>query len=330
MDSTKDSKVHVYHLIGKLVHGGLEKQVSLYSKFSVSNQITHHIVSTNWRVEKGSKLYGEHVLGGVLELIKYLNSKENQTIHCHTTKAVIIGFFINLIKRNITLTFHVHTYQVMNYGWLRLFLFRFKKIIAVNSDLSKKAKEVFKFDNVCTIPNGLVINTENIVNTEKDIFGYVGRLEPEKNVLEIPKLIKSINEKYGVYVSQIIIFGEGSLKDDLTRLLKKNQIEYKFISGEFNPVNIYKSFGTLLVPSKIESFSLSTIEALIHGKHVFTNDKVSYDLFKGIFQEKIRFIESDNITNQSAEIRPIKKLNQLNIHHVIMKLETMWLSLNES
>lgn len=146
----------------------------------------------------------------------------------------------------------------------KLMLFRTK------SDMLEARKTGFK--NVGYIYN--FFDNENIVpskNIIKNKICYVGRLEKQKNLprmIEIANKLKQINNDY-----ILDIYGEGSQKDVIIKLIKKYNLENNvFLKGFTKDKNIYANYSIMWMTSAFEGFGLTIIEAKSNAVPTISTD----------------------------------------------------------
>jgi glycosyltransferase involved in cell wall biosynthesis len=109
--------------------------------------------------------------------------------------------------------------------------------------------------------------------TKKDLLiGYVGRLEPEKNISVLLQSFKeALKETPNAY---LILVGDGSLKNSLedyavTANISKN---VRFVGTQHN-ISIWLSiFDIFVLPSKTEGMSIAFLEAMAAGKAIIGSD----------------------------------------------------------
>lgn len=323
MEHNKDSKATIYHLIGKLVHGGLERQVTYYKQYGKDPRIKHLIFSTQLIPEIKKSFFDTKVDGGLLDILKKVtNEKGKIFLHCHTTKALLVGLLTKLFYGRILVSFHVHSYKILEYKWLKYFLRYCHSVICVNSNLAFEVNKLFFTKNISTIPNGIILKElKKGTIKNRNILGYVGRLEPEKNVLQLPLMYKEIC-KLNADINELVIFGNGSLYSELKRQLDLEAIKFTIHTNTADIEQIYSSIGALALTSKIESFSLSSIEALQFGLKVYTYDRISYNLFKNIYPEDIKLLDKNKGDLQNIpNLHSIKNLDDLDIFKITRMLE---------
>ena len=114
----------------------------------------------------------------------------------------------------------------------------------------------------------------NGVKEKKDItkekgllmrFGYIGRLEDEKNVICLLKAVNLLKKERFV----LKIIGDGSQKEWLQDYCIENDLEDKVIfmgylsSDEID--NVYRQLDVVILPSKRETFGLVLAEGMMNG-----------------------------------------------------------------
>jgi len=104
---------------------------------------------------------------------------------------------------------------------------------------------------------------------DKTVFGFVGRLEEDKGIVELIEAFKSINEGY-----LIVVGGMSTKKDFLNDLIAQAKNNDKIIlTGIVSDVEKYLSAFTILVhPSYREGFSAVIQQAMAMRTPVITTD----------------------------------------------------------
>jgi glycosyltransferase involved in cell wall biosynthesis len=110
------------------------------------------------------------------------------------------------------------------------------------------------------------------VDNNKFTIAYVGRLVPQKNVDIIIKAFKKV--KNVIKNSQLIIIGDGVLKNELMRLSIENGLKDSiiFLGRLKNPYPIIAKSDVLVLISKWEGFGMVVVEALALGIPVIASD----------------------------------------------------------
>jgi glycosyltransferase involved in cell wall biosynthesis len=147
----------------------------------------------------------------------------------------------------------------------KIFSSFFVKIIAVSStvknDLINNLK--LKENKVSLIYNGVDVSKfkieDNIKNSDKIVFGSVGRLVPQKNYsLLIRALAQVKNRDY-----KCLIAGDGYLKDDLKKEIKSLGLEdnIELVGLKHNIANFLNQLDFFVLPSKWEGLGIVLLEA---------------------------------------------------------------------
>ena len=149
----------------------------------------------------------------------------------------------------------------------------------------------------------------SIADDEKTI-GFVGRLTTQKNPLFLPVILKSVHRAYGKNV-KLIILGEGE-----QRLMLKNKLAEYGLSGQSlllgNKENIedyYQSMDVLVMPSLLEGFPITAVEAQACGLHCLVSDRVTNEIN---LTGNVDFIPLDDAKKWGDQIALVlkKKLNR--------------------
>ncbi|MGX1024409.1 glycosyltransferase [Psychroflexus sp. MBR-150] len=109
--------------------------------------------------------------------------------------------------------------------------------------------------------------------TSKNVVGFIGNLESIKNVLTLPKIFKSIQNK--VEDITFVIIGDGRQKQQLRESIKSQGISNIIFTGKVEPEkipNYLNTFDVLLLPSLNEGMPMVILEAQACGVHVVGSD----------------------------------------------------------
>lgn len=156
------------------------------------------------------------------------------------------------------------TYKKIHY--ICLTEFNKSRLLQVN----KKKKSVFPEENIWVKPNFAPDIEVTKYGHRKDMFLYVGRLEPEKGIEEILKAWKRI-EKY-----ELVVCGTGSSEKWCRDFVKKNHISNVTFMGQQprkQVVQLMAEAQALIFGSKLyEGLPMTIIESFSCGTPVIVNN----------------------------------------------------------
>jgi glycosyltransferase involved in cell wall biosynthesis len=115
----------------------------------------------------------------------------------------------------------------------------------------------------------VLVRSELGIDTDSIVYGYVGRLSPEKNLLTLIEAFYRANVN-----AKLIIVGDGPLMSTLKRYVYSKEINSKVVfTGFRNDIhNIINAVDILILPSLIEGLPTVILEAYSNGKPVIASD----------------------------------------------------------
>ena len=229
----------------------------------------------------------------LLDLKNIIKNKKIDVLHSHLIKSFFIGYLLKRIYfRDVKLIFHEHG-KIFKKNWLyNLFLRRVKKkvdlFIAVSEATKRKLMEDIKIEEekIKVLYNFVDLekfNPEVLKRGDKNrernklgikegdfVIGFAGRLSKVKGCDYLLKAIQYIN----IPNFKVLIAGDGSERKKLEKLAENLNIKEKiiFLGYVKQILNFYGIINVLVVPSKSESFGISTIEAQACGIPVIASD----------------------------------------------------------
>ena len=137
--------------------------------------------------------------------------------------------------------------------------------------VSKIASEVYKKHsfkpNICYIPNIVSDEYDTVSQLKDHNIIYVGRLEPEKGVLDLIDVMVEVHKLNSKI--KLNIFGDGSLRNQLLTEISNNKLEDIIYIHGFKEAHIIKDYynksSMLIVTSLKESFGIVILEAMKCG-----------------------------------------------------------------
>ncbi len=153
---------------------------------------------------------------------------------------------------------------------------RSKKFISVSSEIAADIQRYCIETETVVIPNGVDINhfhprDSNIEGKKRKkrksgiYIGYLGRLSPEKNIINMIKAVKTVMSE-PVYLK---IAGTGPLYDRIKRLEDER---IKVLGYVDDAASFYRSLDIFILPSKLEAQPIALLEAMASGLPVIATD----------------------------------------------------------
>jgi len=211
---------------------------------------------------------GYHVPLRRSELAKMLHKivKDVDVIHVHNVHAIMPMYCLNILIKNPVWKVLTPYYHGTGHGVISRSLWPFwrnyirkivKKVnvIHVVSYLEKNIVERNFNVKAELIENGV---DEELIKTSwkpEDYIMYSGRIEKYKNCQRLVNVVKILNQEFGLNL-KLKMFGEGSYKRVLERLLRQADITYELHS--FQPFEKY-----------VENLSKASAFALLSGKESY-------------------------------------------------------------
>lgn len=133
-------------------------------------------------------------------------------------------------------------------------------VIVTTSSLEQKVVAFYK-GTVVLIPNGVDTRLFSPADRlpQENVLLYVGRLEPQKNVAMLVYAAAKLRP-----TCHLLVIGQGSLKNDLTRLAKTLRVKLSIIDSVPHDElpKFFKRARLFILPSLIEGHPKSLLEAM--------------------------------------------------------------------
>ena len=140
-----------------------------------------------------------------------------------------------------------------------------------------------------TVEEGQKKRIAIVDNVDKDYTNFVnvGRLSMEKNQKNLILGFEKMHEQYPK--TRLYILGEGPLKEQLRKLVKKKGLEGSvFVTGNIdNPFNFINMCDCFVLPSRHEGQPMAILEARILRKPIIVSD---FSTVKGSLYEKGQYL----------------------------------------
>lgn len=258
--------------------------------------------------ELGREIFIWDDLKALFKLFKIIRGYKPQIIHTHTAKAGtlgrIAGICCNLLKPNqkkiqMVHTFHGHVFdhyfspiKTRFFIIIEKFLSIFTKRIIVISPLQKKdigyRYRISKPNKIRTIPLGFDLDQfRSMPGQESDfkkqvkvyfgnsiLVGTIGRLVGIKNHRMLIDAALVLKEKGGLDPFRFIIIGDGELRLDLEKYVKKLRLNHHFlfVGWQKDMPSVYQCLDMVALTSLNEGTPVSLIESMAAGTPVVSTD----------------------------------------------------------
>ena len=225
------------------------------------------------------------------DIYRYLNNNDIDIIHTHLIKPYSIAGLVNILLRK-KLIFNYHGIFLKNNPYYNIFeksIYRiiqylinnFSKtdVVLVPSEKSRQLlrEETKLFPEPLVYYNGYPLKPDlpkanpiiaqqlEELRKYKHIIAVIGRLEIDKRIDQAVLLIKNlVDKKLKVH---LIVFGDGSLLEELNQLIKKYQlIDSVEMFGYVKDIeNYFKYLDVVLFTSDWEGMPLTMWESMANG-----------------------------------------------------------------
>lgn len=265
-------------------------------------------------------------------LIKKLTKKiirENPNIKLvHIHSAIDAGIAYNLSKVNIPyiITEHSSKYQrnVLNKTQQKYLKSTFdgaRKVIVVGKGLKLALSKYIDRNKIDIIPNLLSLTrgcSDNDNNRTKMRFFSLGVLTKTKGMDILIKAFNSVKDHLKEW--ELVIGGDGQEYDDLNELIKSYNLQKQVkLIGQLNREEVaynMKNCDVFVLASRVETFGIVFLEAMIYGKPVIGTRTGGPDTF--INDNNGIIVEPENIEQLSkALVEMANNLNKYNSSDII-------------
>ena len=268
-------KINVLQLVTGLAMGGAEKVVFDLSKYTNRNAFNTFVLAMSKNDERLEEFVNNNInttilrkskgLKDFIQIIREVNSfiKKNKIdiVHAHMTHSVIIASFIKIKNPSIKIVYTSHNLNIGS-RLRELIVWSLKAFREIDIIFSKDILKYFYKKNYQIIPNGIKMDDYNLdlIKNKKFTFVAVGRLEAAKNHKFLIEIAKKLKNKFDF---DIQIVGDGSLKDDLTRLIEQYELNDTVrLLGLRNDIpQLLNKSHCLLMPSLWEGLPIVILEA---------------------------------------------------------------------
>lgn len=223
----------------------------------------------------------------LFQIYSLIRRGKYQIVHCHSTKAGVLGRIAAWLARVPRIYFTVHGwgfYNEQEYGWAQRILIlaerlcaRFStKIICVSENDLKQglARKIAPEGKLLVIRNGVMVENhgrtgklrkEIKASEEEVVFGMVARLCAQKNPLLFLEAARQVLEKNKS--CHFVLIGDGPLYEECLEFIAKNSLEGKthLLGFRGDAGLLYPDFDVFVLSSNFEGLPLTIIEAMFAG-----------------------------------------------------------------
>ncbi|WP_338756303.1 glycosyltransferase family 4 protein [Halobacterium salinarum] len=299
------SKKHILHIITRSEWGGAPRVVNMLAKHSnpdtsvacgSGGRLISELREANVPVHELPQLESAPSpisdIRTLVQLCYLLNTKDFDLIHCHSTKAGLIGRLAGTITQTPTL-FTVHGWGFYNTEYDKLssaiihgerFLAQITDaIVCVSENDLRQGDQHNITQNAMTkvIHNGVPpiefdddrtqISDICSITNDKPVLGAIVRLAPQKNPKAILRAGKKLQDR-GRAV-QVVIIGSGPLMAECEDYISKHNLDSVFLLGfQENALELLPDIDIFLLPSRFEGFPLTVLESLHAGVPIVAYD----------------------------------------------------------
>lgn len=234
--------------------------------YPLGDKVQHHCLGVYDTTPKANIWYYPSILLNLRRLVL----KEKPNIVVAFMHSMFVPMSLALIGTGTKIVLSEHTvpkyYKKRPLEFVLLYLCSF-----LSCGITLPSKHVAKlypkgmWKKMFFLQNPIISNFKKSDRTDKKVILSVGRLIKDKGY-------KSLIKAFAILAPQrpewtLIIYGDGQERENLERLIKhynlSERISLAGISDDMDTV--YQAGEIFVLPSKYESFGLSTVEAMSHG-----------------------------------------------------------------
>ncbi|MDM1348435.1 glycosyltransferase [Myroides marinus] len=333
--------IKVLHVVGTKPRGGigtvLKEMVKLMDKENFSNDFIYSDLPFDSDFKNFVTKYGSSVIempsfrnGNLFKYVYLLNrfykvnSRNYDILHVHSANTGILDLFFGYIYGIKNRIVHSHSSKFSDV-WIKAvrnsFIYFFAKFFVTGKIACSKEAGLFLFksSDFLIYRNAIDIDyfsfsIENRLNMRlrmgfKDtlVIGHVGNFDKVKNHTFLIQVFKELTLKVDDIV--LCLYGEGILKDDVTKLVFALGINDKVrFMGRMNNMNEELSGVDIIIfPSLFEGIPLSLVEAQACGLPVISSNTISKEV---ICSDRFSMLPLDgNIDLWVEEVMKYSKLS---------------------
>ena len=245
-------------------------------KYNIDNNISVSYLQKDYYERKISLVDRGVEIKRVLEYFIRLN--KNHCLVCFLELPVAYSLiFRSFIKSKLVIcernnpVFYSSVYQKI----FRMFAKRADFCICQTKVIANWYAEVFeKSSKIGIIPNSInkaILQADKGNRTSKEIVTFA-RLTPQKNQRLLIEAFSTVSKRFPEY--QLIIYGQGPLREELTKLINDLDLEDKVLMPGFNsdPIKVLSKASLFVLTSDHEGMPNALAEAMAMGVPCISTD----------------------------------------------------------
>lgn len=289
------AEISIVHLMSHLVKQGYEVHNVIpdlsptpdlaYLNAMEKNGIKLHQLKTiNWWWEGAPYVFTGN--NGAMKAYQYQNVAEVRNIIRENNIELVVSNTVNVFQGAIAAAFEKvpHYYIVHEFPFGEFEYYKYKigiidnlsdKIFAVEGELYKTLLDYFPEDKLVPFIPYTDVKQEELSPGENIRLLSLGGINERKNQLELIKAYHSLN------LNHLELIFIGGWDEDYKRLcddyILKNKIQnIQFLGYQENPWQYVTNKDILILPSKIETFGLVFVEAILNGVPAIVSDNLGH------------------------------------------------------
>ncbi len=311
-------------------HGGVEKVVY---DITMDNHEFDFFILTEWvntNEQENVKTLPNGVFKKLVFIYNFVRNNSIDVVCFHKETYSLFGIFFSIIGYKTILIFHGLAWRISRWGYFYRSVFYImdfiacilvNKIVFVSESDRDYYKKYLPWREFYFIPNGVECNEKNKNNIEEkrlERICYLGRISPEKNILNLIRAADTYKLKLDLYGP--IDKRDKKFNDSFMNLIKKS--EYVQWNGAVESNKVYevlKNYNVFINPSFSEGMPVSVLEAAANNCYLVLSNIEAH--------KKLNFPEVTYIDCQRIDLSNLnmKSIGNKNYDHVKKKysLKTM-------
>lgn len=201
------------------------------------------------------------ILPGLQRLRRLLLQHPKRVVHAHMFHAGMFAVLTKILGTTTPMVFTLHTNHVKQAA-RKAMLFLTKGMRRADVIFSAGSGQWYQKRGAVPIFNGIDISRFNLPRQLPETFTclFLGRLEEPKNPLYLIDLVNHLKHRYRF---KIQVAGDGSLREELEKQIRWNQLDDYFeLLGFRNDIpELLSQVHCLIMPSLWEGMPISVLEA---------------------------------------------------------------------